>query len=48
VRNDQITHLAGDPAPKRIVILGFDTMDQIQRWQNSADYKELNPSAIKS
>ncbi len=41
VRNDQITHLAGDPAPKRIVILGFDTMDQIQRWQNSADYKEL-------
>jgi uncharacterized protein (DUF1330 family) len=43
VRNDQITHLAGDPAPKRIVILGFDTMDQIQRWQNSADYKELQP-----
>jgi len=42
VRNDQITHLAGDPAPKRIVILGFDTMDQIQRWQNSADYKELH------
>jgi len=29
VLNDQITHLAGDPAPKRIVILGFDTMDQI-------------------
>jgi uncharacterized protein (DUF1330 family) len=43
VRNDQITHLAGDPAPKRIVILGFDTMDQIQRWQNSEDYKELRP-----
>jgi uncharacterized protein (DUF1330 family) len=43
VRNDQITHLAGEPAPKRIVILGFDTMDQIKRWQNSEDYKNLQP-----
>jgi uncharacterized protein (DUF1330 family) len=43
VRSDQITNLAGDPGPKRIVILGFDSMDQIQRWQNSADYKDLMP-----
>jgi uncharacterized protein (DUF1330 family) len=43
VRSDQITNLAGDPGPKRIVILGFDSMDQIERWQNSEDYKDLAP-----
>jgi uncharacterized protein (DUF1330 family) len=43
VRTDQITNLQGDPGPKRIVILGFDSMDQVQRWQHSADYKDLAP-----
>jgi uncharacterized protein (DUF1330 family) len=43
-RTDQINQLQGsDPAPKRVVILGFDSMDQIQKWQNSADYKDLAP-----
>jgi uncharacterized protein (DUF1330 family) len=45
VRTNKITGLlqGTEPAPTRIVITAFPNMDQVQRWQNSAEYKELAP-----
>jgi uncharacterized protein (DUF1330 family) len=42
VRNDQVTSLAGE-APKRVVILGFESMDEVKKWQGSSEYKALLP-----
>lgn len=41
VRTDQITTLAGDP-PKRVVILGFESMDEVKKWQGG-EYAKLIP-----
>jgi len=41
VRTDQVTPLAGDP-PKRVVILGFESMDEVKKWQGG-DYAKLIP-----
>jgi uncharacterized protein (DUF1330 family) len=39
VRNDQVTSLAGE-APKRIVITGWESLDDVKKWQ-AGEYKSL-------
>ena len=39
VRNDQVTSLAGE-APKRIVITGWELLDEVKKWQ-AGEYKSL-------
>jgi uncharacterized protein (DUF1330 family) len=39
VRNDQVTSLAGE-APKRIVITGWESLDDVKKWQ-AGEYKTL-------
>src|ERR1700674_5835093 len=34
------TALEGDPPKSRIVVLAFDSIEKIQAWRNSADFKE--------
>lgn len=42
VRGGEVTSLAGE-APKRVVILGFESMDEVKKWQGSSEYKALLP-----
>jgi len=42
VRGGEVTSLAGEP-PKRVVILGFESMDEVKKWQGSSEYKALLP-----
>jgi uncharacterized protein (DUF1330 family) len=42
VRSGEVTSLAGE-APKRVVILGFESMDEVKKWQGSSEYKALLP-----
>jgi uncharacterized protein (DUF1330 family) len=34
------TPIEGAPPAARVVVLAFDSMEKIQAWHNSADYKE--------
>ena len=34
------TPLEGDPPKPRVVVLAFDSMEKIQAWRNSAEFKE--------
>jgi uncharacterized protein (DUF1330 family) len=43
VRSNEVTRLQGDPGPKRVVIIGFESMDEVKKWQSSKDYMELRP-----
>src|SRR5262249_6538923 len=42
-RTDQVTNLAGDPGPKRIVIIGFESIDEIKKMQSTKEYTDLQP-----
>jgi uncharacterized protein (DUF1330 family) len=42
VRNDQVTGFVGD-APKRIVITGWESLDDVKKWQASKEYVDLKP-----
>jgi uncharacterized protein (DUF1330 family) len=42
VRGGEVTSLAGE-APKRVVILGFESMEEVKKWQGSSEYKALLP-----
>jgi len=42
-RTDQITNLAGEAGPKRIVILGFESIDEIKKMQATKEYTDLQP-----
>jgi uncharacterized protein (DUF1330 family) len=42
VRNDQVTGFVGD-APKRIVITGWESIDDVKKWQASKEYVDLKP-----
>ena len=35
-----VTSLEGEPPKKRVVIQVWDSMDKIQAWRNSAEYKK--------
>jgi uncharacterized protein (DUF1330 family) len=41
VRNDQVTSLAGE-APKRVVITGWESLDEVKKWQ-AGEYAKLLP-----
>jgi uncharacterized protein (DUF1330 family) len=40
IRSDKITALTGT-APKRYVVIAFDSLERAQRWSDSAPAKEL-------
>src|SRR3982074_2822176 len=42
-RTDQVTNLAGEAGPKRIVITGFESIDEIKKMQSSKEYTDLQP-----
>ena len=42
VRTNEVTGLAGD-APKRVVITGWELLDEVKKWQGSKEYKDLQP-----
>ncbi len=41
VRGGEVQVLEGDWAPKRVVLLEFPSMEALQRWYRSEDYKPL-------
>jgi uncharacterized protein (DUF1330 family) len=41
VRGGKMDVLEGDWAPKRVVVLEFQTMDALKRWYHSDEYKPL-------
>jgi uncharacterized protein (DUF1330 family) len=40
IRSDRITALSG-PAPKRFVVIAFDSLERAQRWSESGPAKSL-------
>ena len=42
VRSSEVTSLSGD-APKRIVITGWESLDEVKKWQSSKEYTDLKP-----
>lgn len=42
VRGGKVASLEGDP-PKRIVIIAFPNIQQVQAWYNSPAYQKLKP-----
>ena len=47
VRTDKVTATDGDP-PKRVVIIGFDSMDKLKAWNASAAQKEVDALRLKT
>jgi uncharacterized protein (DUF1330 family) len=47
VRTENITSTDGG-APKRVVIIGFDSMDKLKAWNASAAQKEVDALRIKT
>jgi len=47
IRTDKITAIDGT-APKRYVVIGFDSMDKAKAWENSAAQKEIDALRAKS
>jgi uncharacterized protein (DUF1330 family) len=41
-RANEVTAFSGD-APKRVVITGFESLDDVKKWQESPEYKALIP-----
>jgi uncharacterized protein (DUF1330 family) len=41
-RANEVTSFAGDP-PKRVVIIGFESVADVKKWQDSAEQKALLP-----
>ena len=35
-----VTSLEGEPAKRRVAVVAFDSMDKIQAWRNSAEFKD--------
>jgi uncharacterized protein (DUF1330 family) len=47
MRTENITALDG-AAPKRIIVIGFDSVEKAKAWNDSAAQKEVNDIRIKS
>ena len=47
-RGDQITPLAGDWHPERMILLEFDSLKQVQTWLASPEYAEIAPLRMRS
>ena len=37
----KVTPIEGDPPKKRVVIQAWDSLEKIQAWRNSAEFKEV-------
>ena len=46
VRTNEVTGLAGD-APKRVVITGWELLDEVKKWQGSKSTRTCSRCAIK-
>ena len=42
-----VTSIEGAPAPKRVAVTVWDSMEKIQAWRNSADFKQNRMTADK-
>jgi uncharacterized protein (DUF1330 family) len=43
VRGGKVTPLSGDWVPERIIVIEFETIEQLRKCFNSAEYLELAP-----
>jgi uncharacterized protein (DUF1330 family) len=48
VRGGAIKTLSGDWAPERMIILEFDSAEQMTRWSASPEYQAVAPIRIRS
>jgi uncharacterized protein (DUF1330 family) len=48
VRGGAISSLEGGWAPKRLVVLEFPSREQLTRWYDSEDYRELKAMRMKA
>ena len=47
-RGEQITGLSGGRHPERIILLKFDSREQVSKWLASPDYAEIAPLRTSS
>ena len=47
-RGGQIIPLSGDWYPERMILLEFDSFEQVQKWLASPEYAEIAPLRIQS
>jgi uncharacterized protein (DUF1330 family) len=47
VRGGKTTPLEGD-APKRVVVIAFDSVEKAQAWENSPAYEAIKPLRLSS
>jgi uncharacterized protein (DUF1330 family) len=47
-RGGKILSFEGEPAPKRVVLTQFESMEKAEAWRNSPAYQELRPEGRKS
>jgi uncharacterized protein (DUF1330 family) len=47
-RGGQIIPLSGDWHPERVILLEFDSFEQIQKWLASPEYAEIAPLRMQS
>ena len=43
VRGGKITTISGNWSPERVILLEFDNAEQVHRWLNSPEYKNVAP-----
>lgn len=47
-RGGKITPLGGDWHPERLILLEFDSLEQIRTWLASPEYAEIAPLRMRS
>lgn len=47
-RGGQIILLSGDWHPERMILLEFDSFEQVQKWLASPEYAEIAPLRMQS
>ena len=47
-RGGQIIPLSGDWCPERIILLEFDSFEQVRKWLASPEYAKIAPLRIQS
>ncbi len=48
VRYGSLEVIQGDWAPRRLVVMEFDNVEQVREWQSSPEYAELKEILNKS
>ena len=47
-RGGRVIPLSGDWHPERIILLGFDSFEQVQKWLASPEYAKIAPLRTQS